>query len=217
MATAVLNAAGRFGPRDAGRIMTLDEFDEAEYEEGYRYELLQGVLVVTPAPLEEERDANEELGYLLRDYQKHHPEGRVLDLTLPEHNIRTAKQNRKCDRALWIGLGRMPRTRGWHRRRDVPTVLVEFPSRGIADLRRDYEVKRIEYRDLGVREYWIIDRFRREMTVYFWRGSRWTKRIVQDGDIFTTPLLSGFELPLAKLLAISDRYPPLERFSSLDD
>jgi hypothetical protein len=49
------------GPLDAGMPLTLDEFDEAEFEMGYRYELIHGVLVVTPPPLEEERDSNEEL------------------------------------------------------------------------------------------------------------------------------------------------------------
>jgi hypothetical protein len=44
---------------------------------------------------EGERDANEELGYWLRSYQETHPEGRALDLTLPEQNLRTAGQNRR--------------------------------------------------------------------------------------------------------------------------
>jgi Uma2 family endonuclease len=107
---------------------------------------------------------------------------------------------------LWIGLGRLPRTRGLHRRRDVPAIVVEFSSSRPADQRRDYAEKRIEYRDLGVREYGIVDRFRRTMTVYYWRGSRWVKRLVNATETYATPLLPGFELPLGKLLAISDRY-----------
>ena len=30
------------GPADSGRLMTLEEFQEADVEEGYRYELAQG-------------------------------------------------------------------------------------------------------------------------------------------------------------------------------
>jgi hypothetical protein len=48
------------GPRDAGAPMTLAEFDAADFQLGYRYELIHGMLVVTPPPLEEERDANEQ-------------------------------------------------------------------------------------------------------------------------------------------------------------
>ena len=34
----------RIGPTDVGRTMSLEEFLEAEVEEGYRYELARGVL-----------------------------------------------------------------------------------------------------------------------------------------------------------------------------
>ena len=34
-----------YGPRDAGIPLTLDEFEHAEFEEGFRYELIHGVLV----------------------------------------------------------------------------------------------------------------------------------------------------------------------------
>ena len=38
------------GPADHGRTMSLDEFMEAEVEEGYRYELARGVIEVTQVP-----------------------------------------------------------------------------------------------------------------------------------------------------------------------
>ena len=40
----------QIGPADNGRRMTLEEFTEAEVEEGYRYELARGVLEVTEVP-----------------------------------------------------------------------------------------------------------------------------------------------------------------------
>ena len=206
MATVLDKLTTPLGPRDAGMLMTLDEFEAANFEPGHRYELINGVLVVTPAPLEEERDANEELGYWLRLYKETHPRGIALDLTLPEQNLRTASQNRRCDRAIWTGLGRRPKTRGPVSKRDVPSIVVEFPSSRPADQRRDYEQKKIEYRDLGVREYWIIDHFRRTMTVYLWRGKRWMKRTIREADTYRTGLLPGFELELDKLLAIADQY-----------
>jgi Uma2 family endonuclease len=186
--------------------MTLDEFEHAEFELGWRYEIIRGVLVVSPAPLEEERHANEELGRLLRNYREQHVDGRALDLTLPEHNIRTATQNRRCDRAVWAGLKRRPRTRGRPSSRDVPAIIVEFPSSRPADQRRDYVEKQEEYRDLGVREYWLIDRFARRMSVYHWRGKRWVKRTMSERDIYRTTLLPGFELPLSLLFACMDEF-----------
>jgi len=195
-----------FGPRDAGLPMTLDEFEDTEFERGYRYEVINGVLVVNAAPLEEERDANEELGHWLRTCQESHPEGQALNLTLPEHDLRTRSNYRRCDRAIWAGLGRHPRTRGRMASRDVPRIVVEFPSSRPADQRRDYKEEVGEYRDLGVQEYWIIDRFRRAMTVYYWRGKKWSKRTIRESDTYRTKLLPGFELPIARLFALSDRY-----------
>jgi Uma2 family endonuclease len=196
-----------FGPRDAGIPMDLDEFEDSEFEEGYRYELIHGVLVVTPPPLEEERDANEELGHWLRQYRDFHPEGKALNLTLSEHNIRTVGQNRRPDRVLWVGLGRRPRTRGRPvSARDVPAIIVEFPAARPADQRRDYQEKAREYRAIGVHEYWIIDRFRRAMTVHTRKGGKWRKRIVGEGETYSTPKLPGFELPLRKLLRVMDAY-----------
>jgi Uma2 family endonuclease len=164
------------------------------------------VLVVSPAPLAQERDANEELGRWLRNYQESHPQGGALDLTLHEHDVRTKTNVRRCDRAIWVGLGHLPRFEGPVAKRDVPTVIAEFPSSRPADQRRDDEEKTVEYRDIKVQEYWIIDRFRRTLTVYRWRGKRWAKQVVKENDVYQTLLLPGFELPLAKLLAVSDKY-----------
>ncbi|MBI4601033.1 MAG: Uma2 family endonuclease [Planctomycetes bacterium] len=194
------------GPADAGMPMTLDEFEAADFEPGHRYELIHGILVVTPPPLEEERDSNEELGRWLRNYQESEPQGKSMDLTLPEQNLRTMGHSRRCDRAVWARLGRGPRTRGRAARRDVPAIVVEFPSRRPADQRRDYEEKQLEYRDLGVKEYWIIDRFRRQMTVYSWQGRRWAKRVLREGEVYTTEILPGFRLDLKRLLAVADRH-----------
>ena len=64
--------------------MTPEEFDatpESAWDDRYRYELIMGVLVVTPPVSEAEVDPNDELGYLLRTYKETHPDGSVLDAT----------------------------------------------------------------------------------------------------------------------------------------
>jgi Uma2 family endonuclease len=201
MATAIEKVKRVFGPESAGTLMTPREFDRAEFAEGYRYELLHGVLVVSPSPLENERDPNEDLGHLLRTYQETHPEGAALNATLPEHTVRTKENRRRADRVIWAGLGRRPR------REDKPTVVVEFVSKGKKDRTRDYEEKRDEYLALGVKEYWIFDRFRRTLTVYAARGGKAKKQIFRERQTYTTELLPGFELPLPRLFALADYWP----------
>jgi len=152
----------RLGLASAGMLMTSEEFDAVtDYDERYAYELIYGVLVVTPIPSEAESDPNEELGVWLRNHQTNHPQGSVIDLTLAERYVRTPNNRRRADRVIWAGLGRLPDTA-----RDVPTIVIEFVSKDRRDRERDYEHKRRQYLDLGVTEYWVIDRFRRTMTVF---------------------------------------------------
>lgn len=190
------------GPELAGTLMTPAEFDALEdWDETWRYELIHGVLVVTPPPLEAEADPNDELGYLLRHYQEHHPKGKQLDATLPERIIRTKKNRRRADRVIWTGLGRLPDPR-----LDLPTIAVEFVSGAKKDRRRDYVEKRKEYVALKIAEYWIIDRFRRVMTVVRNAPGGSREIVVKEDEVYRTPLLPGFELPLARLLTAANRW-----------
>lgn len=190
----------QLGPDANGMLISPDEFDAADFEPGWRYELIRGVLIVSPAPLEQERDPNEELGYMLRAYRDHHPNGAALDKTLHEHDVHVGSDVRRADRVIWAGLGRKPQ------RREIPTIVVEFVSSGRRNRARDYEKKRDEYIKLGVVEYWIIDRFQRTMTVYAKANDGHGRQVVNDAESYSTPLLPGFELPLDRLFALADEW-----------
>jgi Uma2 family endonuclease len=189
------------GPESAGVLMTPEEFDAIEeYDENYRYELVHGVLVVTPIPLAEETGPNELLGYVLLYYREHHPQGSALDHTLPQQYVRTRDGRRIADRLIWTGLGRLP-----NRRKDIPSIAVEFVSAGRRSRQRDYVDKRQEYQEAGIRQYWIIDRFQRTLTVFRFSPTGVEEEIIREEQTYRTPLLPGFELPLARLLQAADR------------
>lgn len=190
-------------PEMAGVLMTPEEFDASEVDpdDGSRYELIQGMLIVTPIPSEAEVDPNEELGRLLRNYQEGHPQGLALDMTLAERHVASGGNRRRADRVIWAGLGRVPKPR-----LDPPTIVVEFVSAGRRNRQRDYVEKRREYEAAGVQEYWVIDRFLRTMTVYGKKVSASGEATVSEQGTYSTPILPGFELPLARLLAASDRW-----------
>ncbi len=195
----------RIGPRSAGIIMTPEEFDAiTNYDDRYRYELIHGVLVVSPIPGMAEGDPNEELGFLLRLYKETHPQGGALDLTAFERYVYLADSRRRADRLIWAESGRLPDIE-----KDVPTIVAEFVSKGKRDRHRDYEEKRREYLELGVQEYWVIDRFHRTLTVF--KPGRpisepRQRLVVPESETYVTPLLPGFELPLGRLLAVADRW-----------
>ena len=185
-------------PTMAGIPMTLAEFDALEDgEEGYRYELIHGVLVVSPSPARNERDVNQELGHLLLSFAERRPG--VLDDTLNEDDVRTPLSRRRADRAIWCGRGRLPGAK------EQADILVEFVSKGRRNWKRDYEEKVAEYLDAGVKEYWIFDRFARRMTVHRQVEGQRSVRVVTETETYATDLLPGFELSLAHLLAVCDR------------
>jgi Uma2 family endonuclease len=195
----------RLGPRSAGLLLTPAEFDHARFREGWRYELINGVLIASPSPSRQERHPNEELGYALRTYQQGHPQGSSLDLTLHEETIECKQIRRRVDRAIWAGLGRDPEAG------EAPTIITEFVSRGKVNQDRDYVAKRAEYREIGVREYWVIDRFRRTLTFYIFSGESDQVRVIPENQKYETPLLPGFELPLGLLLKLADRWSKKRR------
>jgi Uma2 family endonuclease len=204
MATATIKRVREFDPYSAGMKMSPREFDRAKFVEGSRYELINGILVVTPVPVQVGRDLNEELGFLLRTYQRQHVNGAGLNGTLPEQTVKTGRNRRCVDRVIWAGLGRKPR------RGEKPTVAIDIVSEGKRYLLRDYEIKRLEYEEIGVVDYWIIDRFQRTMTVYRFQGGKSQKRAIREKQTYTTDLLPGFELPLARLLALADNWAERE-------
>ncbi len=182
-------------------MMTPEEFEKIEFESvdsRYRYELINGVVVVSPPPSDGEANPNGELEHLLRQYKYHHRQGKCLDDTMFERDVRTHVGIRRVDRAIWIGFGRRIRSK-----RDLPTILVEFVGPGKRAFLRDYEEKRDEYLELGAKEYWVIDRFRKTMTVYFQPPAKSAKRVIAENETYKTPLLPGFKLPLKRLLDLA--------------
>jgi Uma2 family endonuclease len=187
------------GPDWAGTLMTPEEFDAAsQWDESYNYELIHGVLVVSPPPSEAERGPNELLGNLLYVYRRTHPDGRSLDATLPEHHVKTPANRRRADRVIWTGLGHAPNPSV-----DLPSIVVEFVSPGKRSRFRDYEAKRQEYLDAGVREYWVFDRFRRQLTVYRPDGAATE---FAETSVYRTSLLPGFDVPLVTIFREADEW-----------
>jgi Uma2 family endonuclease len=191
-------------------LMTPEEFDRAaDFDELNSYELVHGVLIVSPPPGESERDPNGELEYLLRSYKVTHPEGRTVDKTLSEQYIPVPNGRRRADLVVWVGLGHVPDPRS-----DVPSIAIEFVSERLRDRVRDYEEKRVDYAAAGVQEYWIIDRFRRIMTVFRKPPTAEEHIVLKEDEVYRTPLLPGFELPLARMMTLADDWSKGSKKSS---
>lgn len=196
----------RIDLESAGMILAPEEFDAIEeYDNRFRYELIEGVLVVNPIPSEGESAPNELLGGLLFAYKEYHSQGKSLDKTLPERYIRVGNSRRRADRVIWTGLGRTP-----HFATDVPSIAIEYVSRSRRDRNRAFVLKggqvlkRDEYLQAGVQEYWLIDRFDQSMTVFRFNVGQIETITLSRTETYSTSLLPGFELPLARILDEAD-------------
>jgi hypothetical protein len=57
-----------------------------------------------------------------------------------------------------------------------------------------------------IHQYWIIDRFQRVMTIFRGRPGPGepAEQIIKESEVYRSPLLVGFELPLVQLLKVAD-------------
>ena len=186
----------RLGPADHGRVMTLDEFLEAEEEEGYRYELARGVLEVTHVPDDPHGVIVCHFYQALSLYMQAHPGvirrfggGSEFRLWLPG-----MISGRNPDVA--VALKGAPRDL---RGRRLPALAIEIVSEG--GEARDYETKREEYLAYGLLEYWIVDPSLRKVTVLSRNGDVWAERIFTDGQPIASLVLPGFATKVSELWA----------------
>jgi Uma2 family endonuclease len=120
-------------------------------DDGNRYEVIDGELVVTPAPSLRHQDAIAEMHVRLREYLAREPVGRAY--------FAPADVVFSPTRAVQPDLLVIPLIN--HRRperfEDVGTLLLAIEVLSPSTARADRVAKRVMFRDQGVAEYWVID------------------------------------------------------------
>jgi Uma2 family endonuclease len=190
-------------PADHGRPLSLDEFESADAQEGFRYELIRGRLEASPIPNLPHERLLKWLARLLEGYAQQHPEvfdevfgpARVFVPAL-EEGVTAPEPDLACYHDFPSDL---PEEEvDW---RDVsPLLVVEVVSADTADKDLTRNIP-LYLRVPTIREYWIVDprqsRARPSLVVYRRRAGRWQNPIhVKGGGTYTTRLLPGFTLVL---------------------
>ncbi len=190
----------KIGPADHDRPMTLEEFLAGDYEEGYRYELIDGRLYVSPTPNQPEDWVRAWLLFKLMYFAKRHP--KVLKHVSPAPRVivpgRRGGTNPEPDMGAYRRWpNRSPDDIPWQ---DVsPVLVVEVLSAD--DPNKDLVRNVALYQQVpSIKEYWVLDARQSAvepaMTVYRRRGQGWHIIEVGPGERYSTRLLPGFKLRL---------------------
>ncbi len=198
-----MKTALRLGPADHGTRLGLEELQEAEQEEGYKYELIYGRLYVSPLPRLSTNDIEDWILGLLKGYAHVHPaiinfvtnKARVFtpssdEVSVPEPDIAAYKDYPSLAR-------RRRRAVEWHM--VSPILVVEVISED--DPGKDLVRNPPLYLSVpSIKEYWVVETRPRvyEPSLIVHRRHRGAWRVVNVpfGGTYTTRLLPGFTLHL---------------------
>jgi Uma2 family endonuclease len=179
------------GPDDAGRILSAEEFANACYQEPWRYERVRGRLVLmAPDGGGHVKTSSPWLRKLCAFWEAH-PE--LVQFVVPNSWVRVDEGTDRIG-DISVFLANSPTAKEIPDR--VPDLMFEIVSPGRTSRDRDSVKKRADYERLGIKEYVIVDRFRKQVTVHTLTPAGYQTQVLAEADTYTSPLLPGFEMPL---------------------
>jgi Uma2 family endonuclease len=197
MATHEIRPGSRLklGPDEAGLLVSAEDFADALYQEPWRYERVNGRLVVMAPDGEDHVDATDPWLERLILYRVNHRE--IVHRVVPNAWIRV---NNGTDRIGDIGvyLAGDPSAKKIPDR--IPDLMFEIVSPGRVSHDRDYVEKRSDYERLGVKEYVVVDRKPGQVTVFTLTPDGYRAQVLAAADTYTSPLLPGLAIALAEVL-----------------
>lgn len=180
-------------------MFSLAPHEKATYQhycllpEGDRRELIEGALLVTPAPSEKHQRYSGNIEFELRKYLEEVSAGRLyhapFDVILDDHNVVQPdvvfilEEHR--GRIVPEGL------------RGAPDLVIELLSPGTSS--RDLVYKRHIYHRFKVPEYWIIDPENDTLTVLKWAEKGYEDARFESTAIVESLLFPGLKLDLARV------------------
>ena len=171
-------------------------------EDGNRYEVIRGFLHVTAAPYPLHQYVSSRLSRLVGGFIDERELGILLtaplDVRLPQRIGDPVQPD-----LVFLRTGNQPRWETDPSFDGVPDLAIEVLSRSTA--RRDRTIKKDAYWEAGIREYWLVDPWRRAVEIYLLSddGRRYDELCGGgEGETVRSAVLSGLEV------RVSDLFPP---------
>ncbi len=178
-------------PRFDGQSATVREFERLS-DDGFRYELDDGILRVSPSPSTHHDLIVSFLCGEMYAFLKTRPLGTLFTSEYDVHLAprRVYKPDVKFVARTNRGIIGKQRIHG------PPDLVIEVVSPNDPD--RDWRTKFDAYERAGVREYWLIDAESLAATFYLHDGKRFVKQPVR-GTRYASTVIDGFRLDLEAL------------------
>lgn len=178
----------------AVRLLTYDDLCHTP-DDGQRYELISGELIVAPSPSVEHQDVSGDLYDLLRQYVRHHRLGKVyyapLDVRLSPHDIVVPD-------LLFIRQDRLDILESGHYAMGPPDLVVEITSP--SSRKTDPGAKLLLYARSGVPEYWLVDPATRQFHLFVLREERY-EEVPETSGRFHSTVIDGFAIDPGELFS----------------
>jgi Uma2 family endonuclease len=183
-------------PARSGVKLTYDDFVLFP-DDGQRHELIDGEHYVTPSPNIRHQRISGNLHLLIGTWLEEHPIGQLFyaPLDVVFSNVDVVEPD-----LLYMSNERAAQVMTLLHVKGVPELVVEIASPGTR--KRDETIKRRLYERFGVAEYWVVDPDVDVVRVYRRDSERFDRAVElsrERGDVLTTPLLQGLELPLQRV------------------
>jgi Uma2 family endonuclease len=166
-------------------------------DDGYRYEVIDGVLYMSPPLLIRHQRTSIRLETHFMDFLKLHPLGEILHAPV---GVRLPNQPVPFQPDIVFVRGERLHIIGENYIEGVPDLVVEIlsPSNWLYDRREKMRV----YQEAGVPEYWIIDPGAETIEIYLLeQGSYRLAGQYSRGEVAASRVLPGFEVPLEEIVA----------------
>ncbi len=183
-------------PARAGLKLTYDDFVLFP-DDGKRHELIDGEHYVTPSPNMKHQAVLGNLYLAIGNFLRTSPIGRVF---LSPFDVVFTNVDVVEPDLLYMSRARAGEILTPKHVRGTPELAVEIGSPSTRG--RDETIKKRLYERMAVEEYWFVDPEVDTMRVYRRGGERFARAVelsTREGDVLTTALLPGFELPLAQV------------------
>lgn len=178
---------------------TVSDLELLPFDDGTRYEIIDGELFVSKQPHWHHQHACNKIATRLTVWSEERGSGQVVQapgVVFDDENGVAPDVVWVSDERLEVILGEDGHLHG------APELVVEVLSPGTENERRDRELKLRLYSVRGVQEYWIANWQLRTVEVYRRQDARRVPAGTwQAEDELTSPLLPGFRVQVADLFA----------------